>query len=82
MLREPQGAPLTAVAPERITDAVLDDVWRNIARLHDMRIAHGGLRAANVLLLPDGTHGLRRLRAGVIGCAGRSGPASTRSSSS
>ena len=55
VLREPQGAPLTAVAPGRITDAVLDDVWRNIARLHDMRIAHGGLRAANVLLRPDGS---------------------------
>ena len=37
VLREPQGVALTAVAPERITDTVLDDVWRNIGRLHDMR---------------------------------------------
>jgi uncharacterized membrane protein YbhN (UPF0104 family) len=55
VLREPQGVALTAVAPERITDRVLDDVWSNIARLHDMRVAHGGLRAANVLLLADGS---------------------------
>jgi uncharacterized membrane protein YbhN (UPF0104 family)/tRNA A-37 threonylcarbamoyl transferase component Bud32 len=58
VLREPDGAALTDLAPERVTDAVLDDAWANLGRLHATRIAHGGLRAANVLLQPDGTTAL------------------------
>jgi uncharacterized membrane protein YbhN (UPF0104 family) len=55
VMRDPVGVPLTEAAPERISDAVLDDAWCNIKRLHDERIAHGDLRAQNVLLRDDGT---------------------------
>jgi uncharacterized membrane protein YbhN (UPF0104 family) len=54
VLREPSGVPLADFEPARITDAILDDAWQNLARLHAMRIAHGGLRAANVLVSSDG----------------------------
>ena len=47
--------PSSQLEPAAITDAVLDDAWRNVARLHSARIAHGSLRAENVLLREDGT---------------------------
>ena len=81
VLREPQGVPLTAVEPERITDAVLDDAWPNIARLHDVRIAHGG-SAPPTWCCCRRQHGVRRLRARVVGRAARAVAASTRSSCS
>ena len=55
VMREPEGVPLTEVAPDRITEAVLDDAWRNVGLLLGERIAHGDLRAENVLLRDDGT---------------------------
>jgi uncharacterized membrane protein YbhN (UPF0104 family)/tRNA A-37 threonylcarbamoyl transferase component Bud32 len=58
VMRRPDGVPLTDVPVERITDAVLDDAWRNRQRLHDQRLAHGELRAGNVLLRDDGSTAL------------------------
>ena len=55
VLREPDGLPLPDVDPARVTDAVLDDAWQNLARLHEAGLAHGMTRAANVVLLADGT---------------------------
>ncbi len=55
VLREPEGEALVSTEPERITDAVLDSAWSNLARLHDHRIAHGSMRAANVLMRDDET---------------------------
>jgi len=55
VLRTPAGTPLTKVDATRVTDAVLDDVWRNLHRLHASRLAHGQCMAGNVLLLDDGT---------------------------
>ncbi len=54
VLRAPQGTPLTEVDAARVTDAVLDDAWRNLNRLHEARLAHGQCNAGNVLLLDDG----------------------------
>ena len=55
VLHEPAGTPLTRVEPPAITDAVLDDAWRNLCTLHEARVAHGTMRAASVLLRADGT---------------------------
>jgi glycosyltransferase 2 family protein len=55
VLHEPAGSPLTRVEPPAITDAVLDDAWRNLCTLHEARVAHGTMRAASVLLRADGT---------------------------
>jgi uncharacterized membrane protein YbhN (UPF0104 family)/tRNA A-37 threonylcarbamoyl transferase component Bud32 len=55
ILRQPVGVPLTQLDATAITDEVLDDAWRNVTRLHAARIAHGSLRADNVLLRGDGT---------------------------
>jgi uncharacterized membrane protein YbhN (UPF0104 family) len=55
VLREPDGLPLPDADPDRVTDAVLDDAWQNLARLHDARLAHGMMQAANVVLLADCT---------------------------
>jgi glycosyltransferase 2 family protein len=55
VLREPDGLPLPDVGPERVTDAVPDDAWQNLARLHQAGLAHGMTQAANVVLLADGT---------------------------
>lgn len=52
---DPGGVPLDAVAPDRITDAVLDDAWTNLGRLRAARISHGQLTAASIRLLDDGT---------------------------
>jgi hypothetical protein len=46
VVRNPAGATLLDVEPERVTDAVLDDAWANLAQLH-ARIARqpvGGQR--------------------------------------
>ncbi len=55
VLRTPAGTPLTEVDAARVTDAVLDDAWCNLDRLHASRLAHGQCMARNVLLLDDGT---------------------------
>ena len=49
-----EGRSLDGVPPEQITDAVLDDVWRQLGRLRASRIAHRDLRLANIFLGSDG----------------------------
>lgn len=48
------GEPLSSVAADRVTDAVLDDLWRAVGALHDAHVAHGRLHAGRVVLGPDG----------------------------
>ncbi|MET1001865.1 MAG: lysylphosphatidylglycerol synthase transmembrane domain-containing protein, partial [Acidimicrobiia bacterium] len=55
VLNEPAGVPLTRVEPSAITNAVLDDAWRNLLTLHEIHIAHGSMRAESVLLRADRT---------------------------
>jgi uncharacterized membrane protein YbhN (UPF0104 family)/tRNA A-37 threonylcarbamoyl transferase component Bud32 len=55
VLRDPRGTPLSEVEPALVTDAVLDDVWANLARLRAARLTHGQLGTANVLLGAGGT---------------------------
>jgi tRNA A-37 threonylcarbamoyl transferase component Bud32 len=48
-----QGSSLDAVPAERLTDEVLQGIWRLVADLHRAGIAHRDLRLAN-LFLDDG----------------------------
>jgi uncharacterized membrane protein YbhN (UPF0104 family) len=54
-VRNPPGARLPDVGPERLTDAVLDDAWANLGRLHGGRIAHGNPWVGNLVLDESGT---------------------------
>jgi glycosyltransferase 2 family protein len=42
------GTPLSSLDPTKLGDGVLDDLWRNVATLHAVHLAHGALRAENV----------------------------------
>lgn len=48
------GSSLDGVAPEQLTDAVLDAIWDQIETLRYHRIAHRDLRLANVFLSDEG----------------------------
>jgi undecaprenyl-diphosphatase len=47
------GIDLFELAPEAVTDDVLDAVWREVALLHEARVAHGKLDGRHLLV--DGT---------------------------
>jgi tRNA A-37 threonylcarbamoyl transferase component Bud32 len=49
------GRSLDRVAPDQLTDAVLQDVWAQMALLREHRIAHRDLRLANLFLGAEGT---------------------------
>lgn len=49
------GRSLDGVAPEQLTPAVLEEVWRQLAVLRRHRIAHRDLRLANLFLAEDGS---------------------------
>jgi uncharacterized membrane protein YbhN (UPF0104 family) len=57
VLREPDGRPLSELPPGDVSDALLDNVWGNLAKLTAARIAHGSLRTENVLVGSDGSTG-------------------------
>jgi undecaprenyl-diphosphatase len=48
------GRSLDGVPPEQVTDEVLAAVWRELAGLRAIRIAHRDLRLANIFLGRDG----------------------------
>jgi tRNA A-37 threonylcarbamoyl transferase component Bud32/membrane-associated phospholipid phosphatase/uncharacterized membrane protein YbhN (UPF0104 family) len=52
--RELGGSRLDAVDREVVTDAVLDAVWQQVARVHRSRVVHGRLDAAHVVLTSEG----------------------------
>ena len=47
------GRSLDRVAIDDLTDAVLDEVWDELVRLREHRVAHRDLRLANVFLADD-----------------------------
>lgn len=51
----PPGTPLDELDGYQVTDGVLDDVWRNVTRLHDAGLVHGNLRAHHIVVDGDGT---------------------------
>ena len=54
VVRHLDGEPLDRIHPDRVTDRVLEDGWRQIRRLADARIAKGGIRMRDVVLTADG----------------------------
>jgi len=48
--RDVAGTPLAGLAPEQVSDAVLDGVWSEVAKLHNRRISHGALDAGHVIV--------------------------------
>ena len=54
VIRPVEGERMRDADPASITDAVLDDLWTQVRRLHDARVAHGELNTRHVVLGPDG----------------------------
>src|SRR5262249_49006562 len=52
--REPDLAPLESMAADQVSDATLDDLVQQVAKLHAAGISHGRLNASNVLVVEDG----------------------------
>lgn len=48
------AVPLNSLKPAEVGDALLDDLWTQVARLREARLVHRDLRAANVMVDPDG----------------------------
>jgi glycosyltransferase 2 family protein len=52
--REPDVAPLESSSPDQVSNETLEELWRQVARLHAAGISHGRLNASNVLVVDDG----------------------------
>ena len=52
--RQPDIAPLELSSADEVSDEVLEDLLRQVARLHAAGISHGRLNASNVLVTHDG----------------------------
>ncbi len=50
--RPVEGTPLIDADPANVTDAVLANLWSQVAALHAARVAHGRLNADHVMLTP------------------------------
>ena len=61
VVRNPCGPRLAALDLNRIDDAVLDDAWANLARLHGADIAHGDITGQRITVDDEGRTGLVRL---------------------
>lgn len=48
------GPSLDELPPDEVTEGLLEDLWRQVARLHDANVAHLDLTAENVVLADDG----------------------------
>jgi len=52
--RPPSGSALADLDPAAVTDAALDDVWRQLGALHDDRLSHGTIDSDHVLVTDTG----------------------------
>jgi uncharacterized membrane protein YbhN (UPF0104 family)/tRNA A-37 threonylcarbamoyl transferase component Bud32 len=52
--RQPDVAPLELSSPDQVSDETLENLWQQVARLHEAGISHGRLNASNVLVVEDG----------------------------
>jgi glycosyltransferase 2 family protein len=52
--RQPDVPPLELSTPDQVSDELLEDLWRQVARLHAAGISHGRLNASNVIVGDDG----------------------------
>ena len=52
--RQPNIEPLEVLSADEVSDEILEDLCRHVARLHAAGISHGRLNASNVLVTDDG----------------------------
>jgi uncharacterized membrane protein YbhN (UPF0104 family)/tRNA A-37 threonylcarbamoyl transferase component Bud32 len=52
--RQPDVPPLELSTPDQVSDELLEDLLRQVARLHEAGISHGRLNASNVVVGDDG----------------------------
>jgi glycosyltransferase 2 family protein len=52
--RRPHLAPLETYRDDQVSDELLDELCRQVARLHEAGISHGRLNLSNVLVVDDG----------------------------
>jgi glycosyltransferase 2 family protein len=52
--RQPDTEPLELFSAAEVSDEILEDLWRQVARLHAAGISHGRLNASNVLVADAG----------------------------
>jgi glycosyltransferase 2 family protein len=64
--RQPDLVPLESSSPDEVSDELLEDLWRQVARLHSAGISHGRLNASNVLAV-EGRPLLVDLSAATLG---------------
>ncbi len=64
--RQPDLEPLELSSPDQVSDELLEELWRQVARLHDAGISHGRLNLSNVLVV-DGGPMLVDLSAATLG---------------
>jgi glycosyltransferase 2 family protein len=64
--RQPDREPLELSSPDQVSDDLLEELWRQVARLHDAGISHGRLNLSNVLVV-DGAPMLVDLSAATLG---------------
>jgi glycosyltransferase 2 family protein len=53
--RQPDIEPLELSTADQVGDEALEELWRQVARLHAAGISHGRLNASNVLVTDDGS---------------------------
>lgn len=67
VLLDPPGEPFSLLDPPEIDDALLDDAWRQLARLHGARVAHGMLGPESLIRTTSGTTAFTDLSRGIAG---------------
>ena len=69
VLLDPAGEPFSLIGHEQVDAALLADAWRQLARLHEARIAHGMIGPENLVRTADGTTAFSDLSRGVAGAS-------------
>ena len=64
--RQPDLTPLELASPDEVSDELLEELLRQVARLHDAGISHGRLNVGNVIVV-DGEPMLVDLSAATLG---------------
>jgi uncharacterized membrane protein YbhN (UPF0104 family)/tRNA A-37 threonylcarbamoyl transferase component Bud32 len=64
--RQPDLEPLELASPDQVSDELLEDLMRQVQRLHDAGISHGRLNLSNVIVV-DGQPVLVDLSAACLG---------------
>jgi uncharacterized membrane protein YbhN (UPF0104 family)/tRNA A-37 threonylcarbamoyl transferase component Bud32 len=54
VMRQPDMDPLELASPDQVSDETLEELWRQVDRLHRAGISHGRLNASNVIVGDEG----------------------------